>query len=306
MPAVRAICAVIGGLAMADIDRLLTRLESRRRFLLSAALAGAGCVLAACGEEAPPPSARPQAAPPEAKPVAAASGSAKPGPAHWAYEGHDGPEGWGHLDTAYAVCGAGKAQTPIDLPAAAAPGSKPVHFGYRESKVNFLHNGHTIQVNYDKGSAIVAEGKQYELVQFHFHTPSEHVLSGKPFAMEMHLVHQAAADKSLAVLGIMFDVGPADNPFLAKFWNRMPTKEGTVPTDIAINVTDVLPPDRRFLAYDGSLTTPPCSEGVKWMVMPTPVTASAGQLLKFMQVIGKNARPLQPLNGRQIGTFQPV
>jgi carbonic anhydrase len=218
--------------------------------------------------------------------------------AHWGYEGHAGPAQWAELGEAFALCGAGMRQSPINIDAAASAGLAPIQFDYRAAKLDMVNNGHTIQVNHGQGSAITVDGEKYALLQFHFHTPSENTVGGKPYDMEMHLVHKNAQGQ-LAVVGVFLKAG-AHNAVLDKAWGHMPGHAGDKAqvAAISINPADLLPASRAYRRFNGSLTTPPCSEGVKWFVMQDPVEVSAEQIRKFAKVIGANARPTQPLNGR--------
>ena len=225
---------------------------------------------------------------------------AGPGSVHWAYEGKEGPEQWGGLSKDFQVCKSGKMQSPIDLTETKAEGATihPISFDYRLTELNVVHNGHTIQVNYAPGSGITVKGKRYELLQLHFHTPSEHAIDGKRAPMEAHFVHKAA-DGSLAVVGVMMEEG-ASNLALGEIWNSMPTKAGETETNkkVLINARDLLPHDTSYYRYMGSLTTPPCTEGVNWHVLKEPIQVDAQQIDQFADAVGDNSRPLQALNTR--------
>ena len=221
------------------------------------------------------------------------------GKAHWGYEGHEGPAHWGELSHDYDTCKSGKSQSPIDISATTAAKLADIKFNYHATAVDVVNNGHTIQVNYAKGSSINLGGKTYQLLQFHFHSPSEHHVSGKPYDMVAHLVHQAA-DGQLGVVGVMMKVGKA-NPVIASVWHHMPKTAGEHNTvKDTVNVADLLPANHSYFNYSGSLTTPPCSEGVNWMVMQTPVDVSAEQVAEFTSIFAKSVRPVQPVNGRII------
>jgi carbonic anhydrase len=221
------------------------------------------------------------------------------GKTHWGYTGHTGPAHWGELAAEYALCKTGKQQSPINI-ASPRPAKLPaIEFHYQPSMLEVINNGHTIQVNYAPGSYIVANGKRYDLLQFHFHTPSEHEINGKPADMVAHLVHKAK-DGQLGVVGVLMNRGQA-NPELVKIQDNMPTQHGErKAAPIKIDAAQLLPGDRSYYQYPGSLTTPPCSEGVNWMVLKTASPASASQVAAFTAVLHKNARPVQPLNGREI------
>ncbi len=222
--------------------------------------------------------------------------------AHWSYEGDTGPEHWGSLSPDYALCGTGKAQSPIDIRAVDIIDTNPIEFHYQPSKLHVVNNGHTIQANYDPGSYMVKDGVRYDLLQFHFHSPSEHAIEGKQTDMVAHLVHKSAEGK-LAVVGVLLDQGD-ENPVLKPIWDIMPSEKGKADADVEINAADLLPEDRTYFHYMGSLTTPPCSEGVNWNVMAKPVSVSAGQVEAFTAIFPLSVRPLQPVNGRTIGRYQ--
>jgi carbonic anhydrase len=220
-------------------------------------------------------------------------------PPHWTYEGEEGPEHWGALDTAYAACATGVEQSPIDLTSAEAFDLVDVQTDYHESALTILNNGHTIQANYDAGSAMTVNGDTYELKQFHFHTPSEHTIDGEAFPLEVHFVH-ADADGHLAVIGVMLVEGDADNAAFAPVFDAMPAEEAEAEAveGAQIDANAMLPENQLYYTYRGSLTTPPCSEGVRWIVMTTPVELSAAQIEAFHAIFELNARPVQPLNTR--------
>lgn len=269
--------------------------QSRRKFVSQLSVLATGAILAACGD--------PTNTPYPIQRATTAAVADKPGTEkapHWTYEGKEGPEFWGDLDPSYSLCKVGKSQTPIDFSAATKEsGLKKVESTFGNTNLNIQNNGHTIQVDYDKGSTLVIDDKQYDLAQFHFHAPSEHKFNGQAFPMELHLVHKAS-DGNLAVIGIMMQEG-AENPFLAKFWDKMPSKVEKDSYNITINVKDTYPSNAAYYTYQGSLTTPPCSEGVRWVVLKNPVTVSKAQVDKFISIIGDNARPVQSLNGRDVG-----
>jgi carbonic anhydrase len=218
-------------------------------------------------------------------------------PPHWAYEGPAGPTHWSELSPEFALCASGHAQSPIDLSAAVLQTSPSLEFHYKPSHLNELNNGHTIQVNYDTGSSISVGGVRYDLVQVHFHIPSEHTTGGKAHAAEAHLVHKSA-DGHLAVIGVLIDRGAESKP-LAPVWAHLPASEGP-PHLVAgsLDATGLLPAKHAFYRYEGSLTTPPCTEGVHWFVMETPVTMSGEQLERLHGILRANNRPVQPLHER--------
>ena len=221
---------------------------------------------------------------------------------HWGYEGEGGPDHWADLDSDYAACGAGVEQSPIDIPPEAPVNADNLAFHYEETAVNILNNGHAIQVNYDEGSSVEIDGEAYNLLQFHFHGPSEHALDGNLTDMEMHLVHQNA-DGGLAVVGVMLVEGE-ENPAYAPVFDNVPAEAGDpmMIDGAVVNVDDLLPTERTYYRYEGSLTTPPCSEGVKWHVMSEPVELSAEQIAAFTAVMEPDNRPVQPMNDREFIT----
>lgn len=219
---------------------------------------------------------------------------------HWAYDGHGGPENWAEVDPAFATCRVGNIQSPIDIRGAKAADLAPIKFDYKPSPLKVVDNGHTIQVNYAPGSAIVVGGARYELLQFHFHTPSEEKIDGRSSDMVAHLVHRSEAGK-LAVVAVLLDTGGA-NPVSETIWKNLPREKQkeSAPANVAIDATGLLPRDRGYYAFQGSLTTPPCSEDVSWLVLKTPVKVAESDIAAFARLYPMNARPTQPLNGRAI------
>ncbi|WP_245731761.1 carbonic anhydrase [Thiocapsa roseopersicina] len=219
---------------------------------------------------------------------------------HWGYSGAHGPEHWGEIDPHFNACKTGKAQTPIDIASRIDADLPRIGFHYKPGGHDEVNNGHTIQVDYDTGSTITLDGREFTLKQFHFHTPSENHIDGHAFPMEAHLVH-ADAEGHLAVIAVMFEEGP-ENLALATPWAAMPRAQGhTAHLASKASAEALLPADRAYYRFDGSLTTPPCTEGVTWLVMKHPVSASHGQLVKFARAMGHpNNRPIQPLNARVV------
>lgn len=222
----------------------------------------------------------------------------------WGYDAKNGPAHWGDLNADYAACKLGKAQSPIDITGAIPSNLAAIKFDYRATPLKLIDNGHTIQANYGKGSSITVNGKQYELIQVHFHQPSEEKIDGKAFPMDAHLVHKSK-DGKLAVVAVLMKEGK-ENLFLQTLWENTPKKQGkeVAVKDVEIHLANLLPKKQSYYAFDGSLTTPPCSEGVSWMVMTTPVEISKEQISIFGQHYSHNARPVQPLNGRMIKVSQ--
>lgn len=219
---------------------------------------------------------------------------------HWGYSGPEGPEHWGKLDPAYAACSEGKNQSPVNLTEMIESELPPITINYHPGGYEILNNGHTIQVNYTLGCTITANGHEFELKQFHFHSPSENTIEGSSYPMEAHFVH---ADKggNLAVIAVMFEVG-GKNKELEKAWSHMP-KNSSEKYELpqSVDAKNLLPNDPEYYRFNGSLTTPPCSEGVWWFVMKSFNTASKEQINKFAHVMHHpNNRPVQPINARVI------
>ncbi len=217
---------------------------------------------------------------------------------HWGYEGEQGPQNWGSLKPEYALCGEGKSQSPINIANAQEAELAEIKFSYNDSGLKIINNGHTIQINYAPGSTVEIGGKTYDLLQFHFHTPSEHTVDGNAYNMEMHLVHKNA-EGELAVVGVFMQEG-ASNPIIETLWSNLPEKENEEKdvSAVQINAANLLPADKAYYHYSGSLTTPPCSEAVNWNVLKTPVEVSSEQVATFAAIFKANARPVQPLNDR--------
>lgn len=229
--------------------------------------------------------------------------AAAPAPAaegHWGYgKDHAGPEHWSELNPEFATCGVGKRQSPIDIVRAEKAALPDIQFGYQAGQLKVLNNGHTIQVTLPAGSSIAVGDRTYQLLQFHFHSPSEEAISGKRAPLVAHFVHKGA-DGNLAVVAVLFDVG-AENASLKPVFAAMPAKAGSdVALDVQVDPSAVLPVKRGYYEFEGSLTTPPCSEGVRWFVLQHHSTISKAQLAAFKKLYSGNARPLQPLNGRTI------
>ena len=221
---------------------------------------------------------------------------------HWSYEGEEGPEHWGEIADLYRMCSEGKNQSPIDLTVDVHAGLPELVFDYHSSNLLETNTGHSIQQNVQPGSFLTITGRdaRYQLKQFHFHSPSEHKINGRSYAMELHFVH-VSDDGALAVVGVMIDEGE-EHPVLNQLWSWMPENAGdTSEQAIGIEETNLLPPTREYFAYSGSLTTPPCSEGVVWVVLKTPIEASAEQIARFKERVGPATnRPVQPHNARLI------
>lgn len=219
---------------------------------------------------------------------------------HWGYTGHAAPEHWGELAPDYALCALGRAQSPIDLAEAQPAALDPVVFRYGQVALHIRNNGHSIQVECDGAGGIELEGRLYNLLQFHFHAPSEHTVAVRYYDMEAHLVHKSAQGE-LAVVGVFLTSG-RHHAGIAPFWERMPPHGGEsyATQEFIVRPEVLLPVSRRAYRYEGSLTTPPCSEGVQWIVLAEPVEISPEQLAAFRALYTGNNRPPQPRHGRTL------
>ena len=216
--------------------------------------------------------------------------------AHWTYDGATGAKSWGELDPQFKACAVGSEQSPVNLAGAIKAEAARLALDWKAEPFQIVNNGHTIQANAGAASSLTLDGKAYGLKQFHFHAPSEHALNGERSAMEAHFVH-AASDGALTVVGAFLKAGAANAGFAARM-GAAPAGEGQAKASITIDPSVFLPASRALFRSEGSLTTPPCSEIVNWLVMETPVEASAGNLAAFVKLFPDNARPLQPLNRR--------
>jgi carbonic anhydrase len=248
---------------------------------------------------APKPAAGGHGAPAKKSGAKAEDGHGAGEAAHWSYNGPGGPQAWASLKPEFSLCASGQRQSPIDIRGGLAVDLEPVRFDYQASRFAVVDNGHTVQVNLAQGNAIEVGGKRYELLQFHFHRPSEERIDGRQFEMSLHLVHKNDQGQ-LAVVGLLFDKGPAQ-AVLQQVWNNLPLERNEEnPASTPIELNELLPNDRRYYTYMGSLTTPPCSEGVKWIVMRQPVTLTKDQIDIFARMYPMNARPIQAVAGRRI------
>lgn len=219
----------------------------------------------------------------------------------WGYSGDEGPSNWSELSPEFALCGEGMAQSPIDIEAAVETELVDIEFHYGTTANNILNNGHTIQVDVAGGSAIVYNGIRYDLLQFHFHSPSEHTIDGEAAPMEIHFVHQDRNSNNLAVVGILLTEGENGNDAYAPIFDNMPAEAGAaalIGEDIAL--AELLPESRGYYTYAGSLTTPPCSEIARWLLLDTPVQLLAQQIAAYRAIYDGNARPIQPLGERDL------
>lgn len=219
--------------------------------------------------------------------------------AHWSYSGEHGAKQWGDMEPGFAECKLGKQQSPIDIRGSTKSELQAIGFNYSQSGAEVINNGHTIQINLASGGAVMLDSGEYKLLQFHFHTPSEERIKGKAYPMVAHLVHKNA-EGQLAVVAVLFKQGK-ENAALKAVFADLPAKEGeSKKLEAGINTADILPSTRNYYKFVGSLTTPPCSEGVRWQVLKEPVELSKAQIAAFQKLYKMNARPVQPLNGRKI------
>ena len=242
----------------------------------------AGCAKSPAGSEA----------------VASSTPTASPANlAHWSYEGAEGPGDWGNLSSAYQTCTTGKEQSPIDIPAATPKSPAPISLAYSASDCEVHDNGHTVELHAGSAQSLTVSGKNYTFKQMHFHDPSEHTIEGTRFDVEFHFVHQSD-DGVLAVVGVLAKAGnsnPAWAPFVdAAAGSTSARSIGTV------NLASLLPASLEHFAYEGSLTTPPCTEHVLWLVLDQPIELGAEQISKLQSVHSANNRPTQELNNRTV------
>ncbi len=218
---------------------------------------------------------------------------------HWAYGGDTGPESWAQLKPEFQQCAVGKRQSPIDIRDSIAVQLDPIQFDYHPSAFRVIDNGHTVQVNVEPGNSITVQGRRYDLQQFHFHRPSEERINGRQFEMVAHLVHKDVEGK-LAVVAVLMDQGKA-HPLVQQVWNNLPLEKNIEqPALVQMDLKALLPEQQQYFTYMGSLTTPPCSEGVLWMVMKQPAAMSREQIAIFSKLYPMNARPIQSASGRLI------
>ncbi len=217
----------------------------------------------------------------------------------WGYTSGGGAYKWAELNSSYELCGSGAMQSPININQFVQEDLPALELTYSPVPLVVENNGHTVQVNYAPGSSFSIGGKAYALQQFHFHTPSEHYIDGAPYPMEAHFVHKAE-DGSLAVVGVTMKVG-AHNPVIEGIWQNVP-QAGEIKSVnmVELSADDLMPEDKSYYSYDGSLTTPPCSEGVSWYVLKDPIEISEKQLTAFQAVFPVNARPVQALGDRSV------
>jgi carbonic anhydrase len=223
---------------------------------------------------------------------------AKP-PGHgWDYGQEHGPEHWAELNPEFAACKSGHRQSPIDIQETEKADLPAIQFDYRPSPLRIVDNGHTVQITCAPGSSIRVGDRRYELKQFHFHRPSEEKIHGKRYEMSLHLVH-ADPEGQLAVVAVLLEAGK-ENPLVRELWNNLPKvkEEEEAREGVQIDANDLLPSERRYYTFEGSLTTPPCSENVTWLVLEQPVPVSAAEIARFAKLYPADARPTQPLYDR--------
>jgi carbonic anhydrase len=218
---------------------------------------------------------------------------------HWAYNGDGGPSHWAEIKPDFAACAKGQRQSPIDIRGGLRVDLETIKFDYRPVGFGVIDNGHTIQANLQPGNAIEVAGRRYDLLQFHFHRPSEERINGRQFEMVVHLVHKDPEGR-LAVVAVLIESGRS-HPVIQSVWNSLPLERNEeLASPVALDLNQLLPEDRRYYTYMGSLTTPPCSEGVLWMVLKQPATLSPDQIGLFARLYPMNARPIQQVGGRMI------
>jgi carbonic anhydrase len=225
----------------------------------------------------------------------------KPHETHeWDYGSEHGPLHWGDVKAEYASCKTGHRQSPIDIQNAETADLPAIEFDYKPSSLRIIDNGHTIMASFDAGSSIRVGTVQYQLKQLHFHRPSENTIHGTASDMEVHLVH-ADADGHLAVVAVLLEHGK-ENRLVRELWKHIPNEKGkeAIHKAVKINAAELLPADRGYYTFEGSLTTPPCSEGVAWFVLKQPVPISTDEVARFTKLYPHNARPDQPIHDRVV------
>lgn len=224
--------------------------------------------------------------------------AAAPDEPRWSYAGDTGPAHWADIDDGFRMCGLGRNQSPVDIQGAIDAELPPLQLDYATTGTRVVNNGHTVQVASAEGNTLTLDGDPFTLKQMHFHAPSEHTIDGRRFPLEAHLVH-SDKDGNLAVVTVLFEEGE-ENAALRSLADSLPDTAGER-ADVAgtVNFTQILPAQHNYYRLNGSLTTPPCSEGVRWVIMQTPQGISSEQVEAFSTAIGEaNHRPLQPLNAR--------
>lgn len=219
----------------------------------------------------------------------------------WSYTGETSPEHWADLSSRYATCREGQLQSPIDIRGARSEISEPLIFRYRSNPLTVINDGHTVRVEYEPGSYIGVGSHRYGLIESAFHVPGEHRVNGATADMVAQLIHRDG-DGNLAVVEIPFVAGRRMNSVLTRIWDNLPDRPQTryYGSQVGINPTFLLPNEKSYFSYVGSLTTPPCTEGVRWFVFSRPVEVDASYIRRLVNITGPNARPVQPSNGRPV------
>ncbi len=221
----------------------------------------------------------------------------------WSYQGETGTDFWGKLAPEFQLCRLGKAQSPINIESSVVTTDiGNLQLNYQATPLTIVNDGRTIKVTYQPGSSLTLDDQVYELLQFHFHQPSEHLILGKAAEMEAHFVHKNEATGDLVVLAVLMSQGEF-NLALDSIWQKTLAGHRAKISDLTINALQLLPESRQYYRYQGSLTTPPCSEIVTWLVLKQPVSISQSQLTSFREIMGNNARPIQALNQRFLQEF---
>lgn len=256
---------------------------SRRQVLRAGLAAAAGLAFGACAGSG-----------------STSASDAGEGAAAWGYSGAGGPANWADLSPEYERCGAGVMQSPIDITGYTPGSPPPLRFSYRSAPTELTNDGHAVHIHYPAGSGFEFSGRFYELASGHFHAPAEHTLDGEQFAAELHLVHRQESG-GLAVAGFLFRSGGPD-PRLQTLLDNAPAAGGAAPAPSGLDAGRWVPSDLGFYMYQGSTTTPPCTEPVEWFVMPATATVSPEQARRWQELTagGPTNRPLQPRNGREI------
>lgn len=232
--------------------------------------------------------------------IAAAVPACAESTAHWSYEGKSAPDHWGDLGDEFKTCNNGKFQSPIDIHDVIDGKLPPLDMIFHTETESIVNNGHTIQVAVKDGDDFKLDKEKFTLMQFHFHAPSENQIAGKSYPLEAHFVH-ANENGELAVIAVMLEVG-AENPALNALLAAVPEEQGKAAAlTSTVDLSPLYPSQKQYYRFSGSLTTPPCTEGLRWLVMKQPVTLSEAQLKQFQyRLKHANNRPLQPLHGRVI------
>ena len=221
----------------------------------------------------------------------------------WTYSGDKGPEHWGELEPAYGACARGDKQSPVALSEAMAVSvpCEPLRFRYRSSALYITNDGRALRLGYDRGSFLVWDGLSYELVELRFHVPAEHVIDGHQADAELQLIHGNNRG-DIAVVAVPLIAGPRVNQILRRVLDNAPSRPGESfhGRNVGVNPLFLLPGRKDYFVYDGSLTQPPCTEGVRWFVLHTPLEVAAADMERLARLVGQNARPLQHMAGRQV------